>query len=141
MKNYELMSTVEQEHFLSHSCAELAQKMYHDCDKKGLEVFIKNLEVVIGHAKNCIDCIELLQKQGDAADKIFLLIDYLGKDGINEEFMSDLDEFVDKAHEALNEESVPELNKQEIKQICSQLNSVMDRKEHEYEEEQIKLVG
>ena len=140
MKNYEDMTVREQEHFLAHESVELVQRMYHECDRKGIEVFIENLKTVIAHAKDCIDCIELLQKKGDAANKIFLLIDYLGKDGISEEFVNDLDELVDKAHEQANEENVPELNKRELDRICTSLNAVMDQKEREYEE-QIKLVG
>ena len=52
---------------LAHSAAELAYKLYYEQDRKGLDMLIKDLETVLTHTRNCIDCLAFLNRQGESA--------------------------------------------------------------------------
>ena len=57
------VSSKEQAGFISHSAAGLVEELYYGGDKTGLEVLVKNLELIAGHAKDCLDCLELIGKE------------------------------------------------------------------------------
>jgi len=134
MKNYETMTTMEQVSFIAHSSIELVQKMYYEKNKKGLEIFLKNCSLITNHAKDCFDCIELLSKKGDTFNKIFLLIDYLGQKGINEEFIDDLHEMLNKAQEFYEQPETEEPTHEDIARGCANLRAIIDKNTSEAQE-------
>ena len=79
--NQEAVSSTESGSFVAHSAAELAYKFYYERDRKGLEVLMKDLEAVLSHTKNCIDCLDFLNSQGESFAKIYLLLEYMGHNG------------------------------------------------------------
>ena len=61
--NQAALSATESGSFVAHSVAELAYKFYYERDRKGLEMLMKDLEAVISHTKNCIDCLDFLNSE------------------------------------------------------------------------------
>lgn len=127
IKEYEAMDIVGQESFIAHACADLVYRMYYGNDSKGLEVLMKNLTTIISKAQDCIDCLDILRRDGDVYAKIYLLLDYAGKDGISEEFVGGLLELSERAQEAFAHNAGSELAADEEKEVLKRLNAVMNR--------------
>ena len=102
---YEAMDIAEQESFIAHASADLVQKMYYANDSKGLEVIVKNLTAVTMRAKDCLDCLGILMREGDVCAKIYLLLEYMSKSGISEEFVAGLEDITEYAQESLEQAS------------------------------------
>lgn len=136
IKEYDNLNSTEQENFLAHSAANLAQKMYYDHDRKGLEVLVNNLETIAEHARNCLDCLEILHKKGDVFAKIYLLLEYMGKGAISEEFVSGLEELTERAHECLAQSEGVIPTGEEEKKLLAKLGNIIDSKTAEPEPEE-----
>lgn len=128
IREFETMELQEQESFIAHASARLVQKMYYDNNSKGLEIFVKNLGIVISRATDCMECLSILNREGDVYAKIYLLLEYMGKGGISEEFVQGLEEITERAQEALAQSAgvIPTAGEEE-KEILKRLGSVMDR--------------
>lgn len=125
--------------FVAHSAAELAYRFYYDRDRKSLELFSKDLEAVLSHVHNCIDCLDFLESQGESFAKIYLLLEYMGHDGISEEFVSNLEELAERARECLDNDETLKLNPDEEFNLIRRLNSTIDKHEREFRSEQLKI--
>lgn len=128
IREFETMELQEQESFIAHASARLVQKMYYDNNSKGLEIFVKNLGIVISRATDCMECLSILNREGDVYAKIYLLLEYMGKGGISEEFVQGLEEITERAQEALAQSAgvIPTAGEEE-REILKRLGSVMDR--------------
>lgn len=129
IREYEAMDVVGQESFLSHASVALVQKLYYENNRKGLEVVIKNLAVVLNRAQDCLDCLEMLNKEGDVFSKIYLLLEYMSKGEISEEFVSGLEEITERAQESLARATGVAPTKEEEREVLKRLNAVMNRNE------------
>ena len=127
MKEYDAMTLSGQESFLAHASADLVQKLYYENNREGLEVVIKNLTVITDRAKDCLDCLDMLKREGDVYAKIYLLLEYMGKGGISEEFVSGLEYLTERAQETLAKSTgvLPEAD--EEREVLKRLGAVMDR--------------
>ena len=137
--NQEALSATESGSFVAHSAAELAYKFYYERDRKGLEVLMKDLEAVLSHTKNCIDCLDFLNSQGDSFAKIYLLLEYMGHKGISEEFVNNIEELAERARECLDNDEDMKLDADEEFDLIRRLNSTMDKHERDYRSEQLKI--
>ena len=133
MKNYDEMTALNKEHFLAHSSVELVHSLYHSSDRKGLETFLKNFEYVTSYARDCLECLDILDKKGDVFNKIFLLIDHVGQGGITEDFVNDMKEIADKAQFTYEHEG-EEPSEDEINSTLTNLRKVMARYDKEAEQ-------
>lgn len=137
-KEYSEMTVAGQEKFLSHASADLVQRMYYENNRTGLDVLVKNLEAVLTRARDCLYCLEMLSHEGDVYAKIYLLLEYMGKGGVSEEFVSGLEELTERAQEVLARSTGVAPVAEEEKEVLKRLSSVMDRHEiqamHEVEE-------
>lgn len=128
IREFDAMNMMEQESFISHAGADLVHKLYYENDRKGLEVLVKNLTLVIDRAKDCIDCLDMLRREGDVFTKLYLLLEYMGKDGISEEVALGLEKLIDRAQFlAQSSEAAP--TAEEEREVVKQLNSVMTQHE------------
>ena len=131
IKGYEAMDIAGQENFIAHASADLVQKMYYENNRKGLEVLVKNLKAIIERANDCIDCLDMLKREGDVYTKIYLLLEYMGKGGISEEFVAGLEELTERAQEAFAKNTgggiIPPV--EEEREVLKRLSSVMDKHE------------
>ena len=127
IKEYEAMSVSEQESFIAHASADLVQKLYYGNDSKGLEVFMKNLTAINNRARVCVECLGILKRENDVCAKIYLLLEYMSKRGINEEFVSGLEEITDFAQEILAQASGAMPTEAERCEIMKRLRNVLDR--------------
>ena len=133
IKDFDALSDVEKGNFIAHQAANLVQKMYYQHDKKGLEVFLSNLDIIAKHARNCVECLEILHQKGDVFAKIYLLLEYMGRNGINEEFVSGLQEITERANECLAMKDNPETNGHLDlldNDVLNNLRSIIDRNEN-----------
>ena len=137
--NREAVSATESGSFVAHSAAELAYKFYYERDRKGLEMLTKDLEAVLSHTKNCIDCLDFLNSQGESFAKIYLLLEYMGRKGISEEFVNNLEELAERARECLDNDEEMKLDADEEFDLIRRLNSTMDRHERDYRNEELRL--
>ena len=128
-KNYRDVTIQERVGFLSHSAAELVQTMYYGRDVKGLEVLIKNFESVLEHARNCLSCLEILGQGGDVYSKIYMLLDYLGQEGMTEEFVYGLEDLTEHAQECLG----GEVSKEAEAAALRNMRKLMSRNAAEYQ--------
>lgn len=134
-KDYAAMNVIEQESFISHAAADLVQKMYYEHNKAGLEVTVKNLTTIVGRARDCLDCLEMLHKEGDVYAKLWLMLEYMSKDGINEEFVSGLEELTECAQECLARNAGVIPTGEEEQEVMKRLRGVMDNAVKRYREE------
>lgn len=130
LKEYDGMSLFEQESFISHALAEMVQKLYYENNADGLTVIVKNLTVLLSRAQDCLDCLDMLKREGDVYAKIYLLLEYMGKGGISEEFVSGLEELTERAQEALAHSSGVIPAAEEEREVLKRLNAVMDKHEN-----------
>ena len=140
MKEYEALTVTGQESFLAHASADLVQKLYYENDMDGLMVLVKNLGVVLERAKNCIECLDMLRREGDVYSKIYLLLEYMGRDGISEAFVSGLEELTGRAQEAYAKSSGVVPAAEEEREVLKRLSAVMDKHEQS-EDEEVSAVG
>ena len=140
MREYEGMSLFEQESFISHALVEIVQKLYYENDTDGLTVVVKNLRVILSRAQDCLDCLDMLKHEGDVYAKIYLLLEYMGKGGISEEFVSGLEELTERAQEALARNSGVIPAADEEREVLKRLSAVMDKHEQS-EDEEVSAVG
>ncbi len=129
MKEYDSLTLSGQENFLSHASADLVQKMYYENDSKGLEVVIKNLQTVIDRARECLYCLDVLRSEGDVYTKIYLLLEYMSKGGLSEEFVGGLVQLTELATENLARSSGAIPAPEEEREVLKRLSSLMDRHE------------
>ena len=129
IREYEAMDEKQQVSFISHAGVDLVQKMYYENERTGLEVFVENLEEIISRAKDCIDCLDILKQEGDVYAKIYLLLEYMGKDGMSEEFLGGLLDLSERAQEAFARNSGATLAVEEEKEVLKRLNAIMNRNE------------
>ena len=129
IKEYEAMDEKQQVSFIAHAGVDLVQKMYYGNERKGLEVLVENLQMIINRAQDCIDCLDILNQEGDVYAKIYLLLEYMGKDGMSEEFVGGLLDLSERAQEAFARNSGATLAAEEEKEVLKRLNAVMDRNE------------
>ena len=137
--NQEAVSVTESGSFVAHSAAELAYKFYYEQDKKGLEVLSKDLGAVLAHVKNCIDCLDFLNRQGESFAKIYLLLEYMGHKGVSEEFVNNLEELAERARECLDNDEEMKLDADEEFDLIRRLNSTMDKHERDYRNEELRV--
>ena len=140
MREYEGMSLFEQESFISHALVEIVQKLYYENDTDGLTVVVKNLRVILSRAQDCLDCLDMLKHEGDVYAKIYLLLEYMGKGGISEEFVSGLEELTERAQEALARNSGVIPAADEEREVLKRLSAVMDKHEQS-EDEKVSVAG
>ena len=140
MREYEGMSLFEQESFISHALVEIVQKLYYENDTDGLTVVVKNLRVILSRAQDCLDCLDMLKHEGDVYAKIYLLLEYMGKGGISEEFVSGLEELTERAQEALARNSGVIPAADEEREVLKRLSAVMDKHEQS-EDEKVSVVS
>lgn len=134
-KTYDAMTVAEQESFIAHASADLVHKMYYENNSKGLEVFIKNLTTIASRARDCLECLGILKREGDVYSKICLLLEYIGKSGISEKFVSELESITELAQESLaqvNGGAVP--TEAERQEIMKRLRVVIDRNDAQGDE-------
>ena len=124
--------------FLAHSAAELAYKFYYERDRKGLEMLVKDLETVTAHTRNCIECLDFLNSQGESFSKIYLLLEYMGRDGVDEEFVSNLEALAERARECLDNDEGFSMTQEEEFDMIRRLNQTMDQHEKEYRSEEFR---
>ena len=127
--NQAALSATESGSFVAHSVAELAYKFYYERDRKGLEMLSKDLEAVLSHTRNCIDCLDFLNSQGESFAKIYLLLEYMGHKGISEEFVNNIEELAERARECLDNDEDMKLDADEEFDLIRRLNSTMDKHE------------
>ena len=137
--NQEALSATESGSFVAHSAAELAYKFYYERDRKGLEMLSKDLEAVLSHTRNCIDCLDFLNSQGESFAKIYLLLEYMGHKGISEEFVNNIEELAERARECLDNDETFEASPDEEFELIRRLNSAIDKHERDYRNEQLKI--
>ena len=123
------MTVLEQECFIAHSAADLVHKLYYDNNAKGLETFCKNLTAILERARDCLDCLAMLQREGDVYAKIYLLLDYMGQKGITEEFVSELTEIAEVAQENFAQNNGAEMSEGEEKEVLKNLREAMNKHE------------
>ncbi|MBQ7215320.1 MAG: hypothetical protein IJS39_04985, partial [Synergistaceae bacterium] len=72
-------------------------------------------------------CLDMLNNGGDIYSKIFLLLEYAGREGLNEEFVDGLIEITERAQESLAQKSgvVPAGNEEH--KVLERLRAVMNR--------------
>ena len=138
MKEYDEMSLFEQESFISHALVEMVQKLYYENNADGLTVVVKNLRVILSRAQDCLDCLDMLKREGDVYSKIYLLLEYMGKGGISEEFVSGLEELTERAQEALAQNSGVIPVADEELEVLKRLSAVMDRHDRQAMQEEQK---
>lgn len=131
IKEYEAMSVMEQESFIAHASADLVQKLYYGNDSKGLEVVVKNLTAVRDRAQNCLECLGILKRENDVCSKIYLLLEYMSKSGISEEFVSGLEEIAEFAQEILSQTGGAMPTEDERREIMKRLRTVLDRNDNQ----------
>ena len=124
--------------FVAHSAAELSYKFYYDSYKRSLELFAKDLEAVLSHVHNCIDCLSFLESQGESFAKIYLLLEYMGHEGISEDFVTNLEELATRARDCLDNDETLKLNPDEEFDLIRRLNSKIDEHERDFRAEQMK---
>ena len=137
--NQAALSATESGSFVAHSVAELAYKFYYEHDRKGLEMLSKDLEAVLSHTRNCIDCLDFLNSQGESFAKIYLLLEYMGHKGISEEFVNNIEELAERARECLDNDETFEASPDEEFELIRRLNSAIDKHERDYRNEQLKI--
>lgn len=125
--------------YVAHSAAELVYEFYYDRDRKSLEMFAKDLEAVLSHIRNCIDCLNFLESQGESFAKIYLLLEYMGHDGISEEFVTNLEELAERARDCLDNDETLKLNPDEEFDLIRRLNSKIDEHERNFRAEQLEV--
>lgn len=129
MEKNEATSTYEQVRLHSHETAELIEAIFYGNDKAGLELLIRHLEFFVEHAKSCVSCLEFVGQGGSPYKKIQLLLGYLGHEGISEEFVSELEELTDEAHEYLETEEDEEETKKAESAALENMRMLLDRAE------------
>ena len=128
---YEAMNTAERENFLAHASADLIHKMYYENNGKGLDVFIKNMTAIVKRARDCLECLGILKREDDVYSKIYLLLEYMSKRGISEEFVSELENITEFAQESLAQATGAVPTEAERCEIMKRLRTVLDRNDNQ----------
>ncbi len=128
IKEFDALNIEQKESFIAHTCADIVQGFFISGNRNGLGVIIKNLSAILERAKDCLACIDMLNNGGDVYSKILLLLEYAGRNGLNEEFVDGLIDITERAQESLAQKSgvVPAGN--EERKVLERLRNVMDRK-------------
>lgn len=128
----EEMTLKDRARFISHATATLTDELYYTKDKVGLEVLIKNLELILGHARDCLDCVELMSRGGDVFKKIKLMLEYLALTDLNEEFVGQLEMLATQVHEDWAQSTEAAISEFEEAEMVKRLKGLI--KKHELEE-------
>ena len=129
MENCVASSIYEQVRLHSHKTAELIEAIFYGNDKAGLELLIRHLEFFVEHAKSCVSCLEFVGDGENPYKKIQLLLGYLGHEGISEDFVSELEEITDQAHEYLETEEDKEEMKAAEQAALENMRMLLDKSE------------
>ncbi len=127
IEEYEAMDVAEQENFIANASANLIRKLYYENNSKGLEVVVKNLGMLSSRARVCIECLGVLEREGNVYERIYLLLGYMSKNGIDEKFVSELEGITEYAKNILAQTkgaSTP--TEAERKRVMENLRIVLD---------------
>ena len=127
IKEFQALSPLEQENFIAHAAANLTQAMYYGHDQKGLEVLIKNMETIAEQARNCLDCLVILHQKGDVFAKIYLLLEYMSKDGVTQDFVDGLEELTERAQECVQVQDAGGVTTDDERKVLENLRKVIDK--------------
>lgn len=136
MREYKALTVQEQSLFLTHSTAELIEKLFYGDDMKGLEVAVKSLDFLADYARNCVSCLEFVGHGDNTYKKIQLLLGYLGREGISEKFVSELEDMTEEAQRYLETNDCGDSEEQRKAETAAlnNLRMLMDRQEKEVAE-------
>lgn len=128
INDFNTLPLEQQEIFIAHACADIVQGFFFSGNRNGLLLIIKNLSAILQRANDCLACLDMLNNGGDIYSKIFLLLEYAGREGLNEEFVDGLIEITERAQESLAQNAgvVPAGNEEH--KVLERLRNVMDRK-------------
>ena len=127
INDFNTLPLEQQEIFIAHACADIVQGFFFSGNRNGLLLIIKNLSAILQRANDCLACLDMLNNGGDIYSKIFLLLEYAGREGLNEEFVDGLIEITERAQESLAQKSgvVPAGNEEH--KVLERLRAVMNR--------------
>ena len=129
MKNYDVSAVSEQVQAVICRAAELIETIFYGNDKKGLESVIRSFDFLAGHARRCKSCLEFIGDGENPYKKIQLLLGYLGHEGISEDFVSELEELADEAHEYLETEEDEEETRAAEQAALENMRMLLDKAE------------
>ena len=129
MKNYDVLAVSEQVKSVICRAAELIETIFYGNDMKGLESMIRSFDFLIRHARKCKSCLEFVGDGENPYKKIQLLLGYLGHEGISEDFVSELEEITDQAHEYLETEADKEEMKAAEQAALENMRMLLDKAE------------
>ena len=129
MKNYDVSAVSEQVQAVICRAAELIETIFYGNDKKGLESVIRSFDFLIRHARKCKSCLEFVGDGENPYKKIQLLLGYLGHEGISEDFVSELEEITDQAHEYLETDKDEEQLKAAEAAALENMRMLLDKAE------------
>lgn len=127
IKDFDALTIEQKESFIAHACADIVHTFFISGNRKGLEVIIMNLTAILERANDCLACIDMLNSGGNVYSKIFLLLEYAGRNGISEEFVDALIEITSRAEDTLAQKSGVVPAGDEELQVLERLRNVMDR--------------
>ncbi len=125
------MTLQEQALFISHAAAGLVDELYYNKDKAGLEAMMKSFRLVSDHARDCVDCLELMSREGDVLKKVRLLLEYLGVKGLTGDFVCELEELTAQAQEDLRQTTEGAISEVEEAEAVELLKGLIKKHERE----------
>ncbi|MBQ3395896.1 MAG: hypothetical protein IJQ77_06910 [Synergistaceae bacterium] len=129
MKNYDVSAVSEDVQAVICRAAELIETIFYGNDVKGLESMIRSFDFLIRHARMCKSCLEFIGDGENPYKKIQLLLGYLGHEGISEDFVSELEELADEAHEYLETDEDEEKTRVAEARALENVRMLLDKAE------------
>ena len=129
MKNYDVSAVSEDVQAVICRAAELIETIFYGNDMKGLESVIRSFDFLAGHARRCKSCLEFIGDGENPYKKIQLLLGYLGHEGISEDFVAELEDITDQAHEYLETEEDEEQLKAAEAAALENMRMLLDKAE------------
>ena len=136
-KKFNALNNPEKRDIVTNAAKELISLFYYEQDTQMLDAFKSDLAGLIYEVDERKKCLNFIQGKGEVFSKIYLLLDFIGGQGVSEEFVEGLEQLAAQARKSLSTgtDDDDEISPAEEARALRNIRQVMQQHLNEYQVE------
>ena len=136
-KKFNALNNPEKRDIVTNAAKELISLFYYEQDTQMLDAFKSDLAELMYEVDERKKCLNFIQGKGEVFSKIYLLLDFIGGQGVSEEFVEGLEQLAAQARKSLSTgtDDDDEISPAEEARALRNIRQVMQQHLNEYQVE------
>ena len=139
-KKFNAMSNPEKSDIVTNAAKELINLFYYEQDTHMLDAFKSDLAELMYEVDERKKCLSFIQGKGEVFSKIYLLLDFIGGQGVSEEFVEGLEQLAAQARKSIstvgsNDDDDDEISPADEARALRNIRQIMQQHLNEYQAE------